>query len=199
MTLPDLQALTVNDDRLRGRAADPDAVRSALAHGESNLQAALASADPRQIARSLGYCAEAERLLDDFDAAERRVREALDIARALHDERLTRANTIRLGELARSCGNSDAAIRLLDGARQAAAADPDRYLLDFALQHLGKALWNAGRPHEAIPLLEQALDLRRKLCNPGLIASTQEALAAARRSTVEIDLSQRVRARPDWQ
>lgn len=180
MTLPDLQALTVNDERLCGRASDPDAVRDALRAGERALGEARAAGDRRGVARMLGYCAEAERLLGEEDRARARVEEALTIAAALGDDRLTLANTIRLGELARSRGDTDVAVRVLGEAMRLAEADPDGYLRDFALQHLGKALWNGGRPEEAIPLLEEALALRRASGRAGLVASTEEALAAAR-------------------
>jgi len=180
VTLPDLQALTVNDERLCGRAADARAVRDALQAGERALAAARMAGDRREVARMLGYCAEAERLLGEENRARARVEEALAIAGELGDERLRLANTIRLGELARSRGDVDTAVRVLLGALRLAEADPDGYLRDFALQHLGKALWNAGRPREAIPLLEEALALRRATGQASLAASTEEALAAAR-------------------
>jgi tetratricopeptide (TPR) repeat protein len=180
VTLPDLRALTINDGRLCGHAADRDAVVAALAAGERALATARGWGDRREEARMLGYCAEAKRLLGKEADAIPRVEAALAIARDLGDEQLLRANTIRLGELARSAGDVDTAIRVLREAL--AAAREDRYLLDFALQHLGKALWNAGRASEAVPLLEEALAIRRASGSAGLVASTEEALAAARGS-----------------
>lgn len=180
MTLPDLQALTINDERLCGRAADADAVRAALAEAERALGEARAAGDRRVMARMLGYCAEALRLLGRETEAVSLVDKAARIARELGDARLVRANAIRRGELARSAGALDLAIHLLGDALQDARDDPDRYLVDFALQHLGKALWNAGRAGEAVPLLEEALAIRRAGGKAGLIASTEEALAAAR-------------------
>jgi kanamycin kinase len=51
----------------------------------------------------------------------------------------------------------------------------------FALQHLGKALCDAGRADEAIPRLEEALSLRERTGDAALIASTRQALAWASR------------------
>ena len=52
--------------------------------------------------------------------------------------------------------------------------------IDFALQHLGKALVDAGRPARAATLLEEALELRRERGDAQLIESTEFALARAR-------------------
>ena len=52
-------------------------------------------------------------------------------------------------------------------------------LEDFALQHLGKCLVDAGRAAEGVEQLERALALRLRKGDPALIASTAEALARA--------------------
>lgn len=54
MTFPDLQALTINDERLCGCASDPDAVRAALIQGESDLEVARSGDDQGRIVRALG-------------------------------------------------------------------------------------------------------------------------------------------------
>ena len=52
-------------------------------------------------------------------------------------------------------------------------------LEDFALQHLGKCLVDAGRAPEGVEQLERALALRLRKGDATLIASTAEALARA--------------------
>lgn len=47
---------------------------------------------------------------------------------------------VRLGELARSRGDTDTATRVLGDALCLSDAGPDGYLRDFVLQHLGKVL-----------------------------------------------------------
>jgi hypothetical protein len=44
-------------------------------------------------------------------------------------------------------------------------------------------LVDAGRADEAVPVLEEALELRRAAGDPSLVASTEQALARARSRT----------------
>ncbi|GAB4003711.1 hypothetical protein GCM10029992_46580 [Glycomyces albus] len=61
-------------------------------------------------------------------------------------------------------------------------------VLHFAMQHYGKHLIDARKPKRAAEVLEEVLRMRRKLGEPALLTSTQEALnlarAAAGRRTV---------------
>jgi Flp pilus assembly protein TadD len=59
-------------------------------------------------------------------------------------------------------------------ARRAA---PDR--VDFALQHYGKHLIDAGRIDEAVACLREALRLRQTKGDPALVESTRNALDLA--------------------
>ncbi len=54
-------------------------------------------------------------------------------------------------------------------------------LLDFALQHMGKNLFDQGRFDEAALFFEQALLLRLKKCDKKLIESTKRALDVCRK------------------
>lgn len=83
------------------------------------------------------------------------------------------------GELNRCRDRYDVAEALLREALSV-SADPDGgHYRHFALQHLGKALLDAGRFLDAIEALEAALAIRRDLGEPSLIASTKQALSAA--------------------
>jgi tetratricopeptide (TPR) repeat protein len=97
------------------------------------------------------------------------------LADVLGDARRWTVATIRLAEAHRSSDRLELAERLL---REALGTGTCR---DFGLQHLGKTLLDAGRRDEAIEALEAALLLRRAAGNPALVASTEQALALARR------------------
>ena len=179
--LPELEPLTVQDDRLRQVPADAAAVRRAIAMATTALAAARGEGDVARVRRLLAYLGEAHRVIGALEEAEREIREALILAREAADARGGVANLIRLGEVLR-CGDrpGDAEAALRDALAGTDGPGCDVYR-DFALQHLGKTLLDTGRVEEARAVLRDALAIRQRKGAPSLIASTQEALARADR------------------
>jgi tetratricopeptide (TPR) repeat protein len=168
--LPELRRLTRSDERLRDVAADPPAVEAALAAGRKRLAAG------GDRSRLLGYVGIALRLLGRHGEAIATQRASLDAAA---DSRSALVARIRLGEALRCADRLDEAERELRAALDEAEGQP--LLRDFALQHLGKTLVDAGRADDALPLLAEALVLREAKGDGELVASTRAALERARR------------------
>ena len=68
--------------------------------------------------------------------------------------------------------------RYTEAIATARSACPE--VLHFAMQHYGKHLIDARKPKRAAEVLEEVLKMRRRLGDPALLASTQEALNLAR-------------------
>lgn len=170
--LPDLARLVIFDEQLREVAADRQAV---LAAAEAAAEA-LDRSDERDAdekVRLLGYLANAERALGNYDRAASRLGECLAVAEQTGDERAVTVTLIRLGEVFRS------AERLVDAERylrMALARSRGGSLEDFALQHLGKCLTDAGRLDDARGYLSEALRIREAKADPDLVSSTRAAL-----------------------
>jgi HTH-type transcriptional regulator, pleiotropic regulator of extracellular virulence genes len=167
------------DPHLRQVATDEEVIRDSIAMATDALEDARRRGDVRFQESMLGYLAEAHRVIGELDLAESYARQAL----ALQDEAraATRvASLIRLGEVLRCRHRFQEAIeahrRALSEIRD---PETERYR-SFALQHLGKVFLNMGRFAEAESTLTEALEIRRQAGEPGLIASTEEALAYAR-------------------
>jgi len=171
VSLPDLGPLVRFDERLREVAVDASAVEAALKEAVSALEAAE---EPDQRLSLLTYAGNAARILGRADESIALFRQALESA----DGERGVAARIRLGEAYRCADRPVAAVaeleQALDSARRAGT------LVDFALQHLGKALLDAGEQARAVTLLEEALELRRRRGDAELIESTECALATAR-------------------
>jgi tetratricopeptide (TPR) repeat protein len=172
VTLPDLQELAAEDERLRGVAADPAAVEDALARAEEQLGEAEGGA----ALRLHTYVGNAHRLLGRHAEAIAAHGRARELAVEQGDRRAFAAALARLGESYRCAGRLAEAEATL---REALEASP-REFRHFPLQHLGKALLDRGRVEEAEAVLEEALRLRRAAGDRELVASTERALAAAR-------------------
>ncbi|HEX2143318.1 MAG TPA: tetratricopeptide repeat protein [Glycomyces sp.] len=157
---------TGNDGRMY--ATEPEKLRRLvhyeLARGDRLLQPEL-----RQV--GVGLVA-----LGDYARAQRVLSEALDRAQT---PRQRVAALINLGDAHRYPGELDAAEPLYEEAIELARAESPN-TLHFALQHYGKHLIDARRPHLAVEVLDEVLVMRQKIGDPALIASTQEALSAAR-------------------
>lgn len=132
-----------------------------------------AIADPR----ALGPLGDLLRVGNALTEARGVLGRAVEVAVMNGDEPRRRANIIRLATAEFYDGAHAEAIPRLAALVRDIEASSDRRYLDFALQHLGKALAEVGRYTEAVALFERALGLRK---DPGLRASSREALAAAR-------------------
>lgn len=170
MSLPDLARLVRFDERLREVPTDSVAVEAALGEATRALDTAR---EPEDRLRLLTYAGKAARVLGRTDESIEYLQAAFDTA---DGERAVGAQ-IRLGEAYRCADRHDEAVRILEEALLAARGSGA--YLDFALQHLGKALVDAGRPALAVAPLEEALELRRKGGDAELIESTERALARA--------------------
>ena len=169
--LPDLDALADWDERLRQVAREPVAVERAIELARGLLDI---TSDPREQSRVHGYLGNAARLLGRDSDAVLALQRSLDLAIALDDAELATVATIRLAEAHRCFDRLDVAEGLLHSALETGERR------DFALQHLGKTLLDAGRPGEAVEALEEALELRRAAGDRALVTSTERALALAR-------------------
>lgn len=178
--LPDLQAASVMDERLRQVVPDRDLLDRAERIANAHLADARRRGDEPALARALGYLGELHRMAGRFEDAHLALAEALAIATRRSDPRVRVAALIRLGELERCSDRYDAAEALLREALTLTGDEDTAGYRHFALQHLGKVFLNAGRLAEAITTLEAALAIRWTLGQPALVASTEEALAAAR-------------------
>ncbi len=146
----------------------PDLKR--LAEWDERLRERAADVDAveRGLAMGLTYVAHAYYLLGRYDEAIAALTKARDVSPGP-------AATIRLAEAHRGAGELAEAERLLRDVLP--TAGPREH---YALQHLGKTLVDAGRPGEAVALLERALEQRRELGDAELVASTELALERAR-------------------
>jgi tetratricopeptide (TPR) repeat protein len=114
--------------------------------------------------------------LGDYADAQRVLAEAVDRAETPH-QRV--AAIVNLADAHRYPGALATAEPLYERAIEIAQAECPNSL-HFALQHFGKHLIDARRPHLAVEVLTEVLLMRQKIGDPALIASTQEALSAAR-------------------
>ncbi|MEU5153674.1 tetratricopeptide repeat protein [Glycomyces sp. NPDC021274] len=157
---------TGNDGRMY--ATEPDRlrrlVRYELAREDRLSQPELRQAGVGLIA--LGEYAEAQRVL------------AAAVDRAATPRQRVAA-LVNLGDAHRYPGDLAEAEPLYEQAIEIARAESPN-TLHFALQHYGKHLIDARRPHHAVEILTEVLAMRRKIGDPALITSTQEALSAAR-------------------
>lgn len=157
---------TGNDGRMY--ATEPDRLRR-LVHYELAREAGLSQPELRQA--GVGLIA-----LGDHTEAQRVLAAAVDRAETPH-QRV--AALVNLGDAHRYPGELAYAEPLYEQAIEIARAESPN-ILHFALQHYGKHLIDARRPHLAVEVLTEVLFMRQKIGDPALIASTQEALSAAR-------------------
>jgi tetratricopeptide (TPR) repeat protein len=171
--MPDIENLIVMDERQRMAAADPVALREAVGALQARL-AAVGEPEKRMVLlRRIGSGLTA---LGDLAAARRVLSEALELACELADPRAEVAVRINMGDALRYAGDLPAAAAQYELALALARrAAPDR--VDFALQHYGKHLFDAGRTEQAIACLREALRLRQAKGDTDLIESTRRALA----------------------
>jgi tetratricopeptide (TPR) repeat protein len=179
-TLPNLEPLTMMDDRLRQVPRDNAAFRRVIEVGQRELEQARATGDAARLRKALTWVGTARRIAGAHEQAEADLDESLQLARDAGDSSQVIGAMIRLAELYRcrdEFPRAEILLRLTLKVIEKSGQTPYR---DFALQHLGKTLIDADRANDAVPLLEEALAIRHQKRSPDLIASTEEALARAR-------------------
>ncbi|MCD0442915.1 tetratricopeptide repeat protein [Glycomyces sp. A-F 0318] len=154
-------------------ATEPEKLRR-LVHFELAREPRLPQGELRQA--GVGLIA-----LGDYGRAQRVLRDALDRA-ATPRERV--AALVNLGDAHRYPGDLETAEPLYQQAVEIARAEAPG-TLHFALQHYGKHLVDARRPHLAVEVLAEVLIMRERIGDPALIASTREALSAARAAVAQ--------------
>lgn len=175
--LPDLAAFVEFDERLREVATNKDAILAAILAATDRLGRVAARDVPERL-WLLGYLGNAERVVGNHDRAVASLEDALALAERIGDQSAAATMRIRLGEAFRCADRLDEAEVILRKALEEARGNA---LEDFALQHLGKCLADAGRLDEASQYLTQALRLRREKADRALTASTELALEHLRR------------------
>lgn len=155
-----------NDGRMY--ATEPEKLRRRV-HYELAREPRLSQPELRQA--GVGLIA-----LGDFAQARRILADALDRAETPH-QRV--AALVNLGDAHRYPGELASAEPLYERAIEIAQAECPN-TLHFALQHFGKHLIDARRPHLAVEVLTEVLLMRQKIGDTTLIASTLQALSAAR-------------------
>jgi len=164
--------LILMDARQRMAPVDPLSLRAAVGAALAELNG---TGEPRSRLDLLRRIGSGLTALGDFEAAQRVLGEALDLARGLGNPRSEVAARINLGDALRYAGDLEAAAAHYEPALALARQSvPDR--VDFALQHYGKHLIDAGRTEEAIVCLREALRLRQAKGDRALIESTIKAL-----------------------
>lgn len=173
--LPDLSALITFDENLRETPTDRAALEAARETAVKRLPALAEEEDGQALLWILGYLGNVCRVLGKAGEAVRYLQEAVALAGVTRNPNAALANVIRLGEAYKYSGNHPVAERLFRYVlAETAPAHPYR---DFALQHLGKCLMDDGRYTEAVPFLEEALEIRRRKKDAALVQSTTRALA----------------------
>ncbi len=134
-------------------------------------------------ARMLGLAGGYAGIVGDVDRASRLLREAIELAQQAEDPKITLTLHIRLADAIAGSGRPQDAAELLETQILRIHEDPTlEPLRDFAHQHLGKALIEAGEIQAGIDHLEHALRIRQEKGDPDLRASTEQGLRVARES-----------------
>ena len=169
-------AYTIDAVSLRARAVDSAAM---LAHARSLQRRAMQDPDAAHGARSASEAALLFVLLGHYDDA----RQLFDfsLARQPASERLydRTVTQLRFAQLPQFAGQLSESESLFADLVARCRGDPTlQPLLDFALQHHGKVLFDQGDYGRALDRFQEALALREAKGVSELIASTQIAIAA---------------------
>lgn len=165
------------DENLKAIPVDPVGLRKYVIELLSKLSSVK---QHEKRARILGEAGVHLRCLGDLKEAEQVLREAL---RIVNDEQLGLRREIqqkiRLAHVLQYQRQFKASDKLFDEIISACRASEECIdLLDVALYHSGKNLFDQNRFNEALPLFEEALELRLKReAHEDLIKSTKQAIA----------------------
>ncbi|UTH74523.1 hypothetical protein [Chromobacterium sp. IIBBL 290-4] len=167
----------IDDDTLARRALNPPAMRQ-----QANAVLARRQGDAAALARAQSQAGLMLVYAGDVERGEACLRSAMEALAHLSDARGHCAAAIRWTQALEARGLWLASIAALEEQeariRQHAGLQG---LLDFVLQHLGKACLGAGRLDAAERALNEALALREAAGNAELIESSRQALAALAR------------------
>jgi len=170
-------AYTIEAVSLRAQPVDAVAM---LAHARSLQTQAMQHTDRAQGARCASEAALLFVLLDHHDDARELFYFALarqPASERLYDRTVTQ---LRFAQLLQFAGQLAESESLLANLVARCRGEPSLHpLLDFALQHLGKVLFDQGEYGRALDRFREAMALREAKGDRELIASTQLAIAAA--------------------
>lgn len=152
-------------------------LRQRLGDGIPALETARGDSQQAYLAL-LGELGAVARSLEEWDLAERWLKEAVQLSQTLGDTAREAANLIRLGTLYHYREDVHRGMLLFSQALTLSEQPAAASYRDFALQHMGKLLVEQGLYQEAYQCFSQALQLRQRKGDAELIASTQEALHA---------------------
>ena len=166
------------DERLREVPQDPGAFAAEVDRLVAEIPT-LHSHPAGQLA-ALGRAGPALRIAGRLDEARLAASAAVELAERLGDGRAAFVNRIRLANVMQWQGRHDLATPLF-GRLVAQARDVGDLadLLDFALQHAGKDLFDQCRFAQAERCFREALDIRRRKGDAALAESSAFALQQA--------------------
>lgn len=178
------------DERLREVPADP----AAFAAEVDRLVEAVSAqrSHPAGQLAALGRAAPALRIAGRLDEARLAASAAVALADLLGDTRAAFANQVRLAHVMQWQRRHDLATPLFERlVAQARAVGELADLLDFALQHAGKDLFDQRYFAQAERCFREALEIRQRKGDAALIDSSafalQQAILAGREAEGEAD------------
>lgn len=177
MTLGDPLAFRF-DERLREVPLDPEAFAAEVDRLAGEV--AALHANPAGRLAALGRLAPALRIAGRLDEAHLAATAAVELAERLGEARAAFVNRLRLAHVLQWQGRHDLATPLFERlVVQARAGDELAGLLDVALQHAGKDLYDQRRFAQAERCFREALEIRRRKGDAALVDSSAQALQAA--------------------
>lgn len=167
----------INDD-LRDVPDDPEDMARAIAFLDDRLRIEQSDAERRSLFGLIGVLS---RMTGDLDRAESALQSALRLAIDEHDRAAIVQSQIRLAHVFQWQQRFVEADTLYVATIEMCSSDDALgHYLDFALQHYGKSLFDQRSYEAASRAFEKALHLRCASGNNELIASSRQALDAAR-------------------
>lgn len=172
-------AWTIDGETLRERPKDPAAFAAAVDRLLDGIE--TARSQPAKLLAMLGRAAPLLRIAGRLDEARRTASAAIALAELLEDARAVYVNRIRLAQVLQWERRFDLSTPLFDQLVGEARCAPELAgLLDTALQHAGKNLFDQRHDAEAARCFREALRLRRDKGDAALAASSAQALEAAK-------------------